>query len=380
MSSTKARHRKDARPVTSVTPVARRSLAAAASSGLALTMIASGAHAAGSTEAEASAGSLKEAGVGTLAANARAAVSTNAAVHVSPDASTEAADVAADVTAEAPVVEQPAPQANTNTDESTSNSTTATNASATENAADSGRSTSNPAPAPASNAGGAVAIAMQYVGRPYVSGAAGPDAFDCSGLVQYVYAQMGISLPRTAQAQGSAGRLVSAAEAQPGDIVYFGHHVGIYAGDGKMIDAGTESTGVVYRDIYETPIGYVRVGFGRRAGAVERSAPRDGRFLAFLASRACASRTRWSLPAFVGPWPCSSGHRPLSGPVLFGLRPLAGNRALPWGPPSSPGSRPSRDPPRASGARAEAGHSFVDASHTRRWRSVALTTRHCEAE
>ena len=242
MSSTKARHRKDARPVTSVTPVARRSLAAAASSGLALTMIASGAHAAGS------------------AANARAAVSTNAAVHVSPDASTEAADVAADVTAEAPVVEQPAPQANTNTDESTSNSTTATNASATENAADSGRSTSNPAPAPASNAGGAVAIAMQYVGRPYVSGAAGPDAFDCSGLVQYVYAQMGISLPRTAQAQGSAGRLVSAAEAQPGDIVYFGHHVGIYAGDGKMIDAGTESTGVVYRDIYETPIGYVRVG------------------------------------------------------------------------------------------------------------------------
>ncbi|WP_315560813.1 NlpC/P60 family protein [Actinomyces gerencseriae] len=260
MSSTKARHRKDARPVTSVTPVARRSLAAAASSGLALTMIASGAPAAGSTEAEASAGSLKEAGVGTLAANARAAVSTNAAVHVSPDASTEAADVAADVTAEAPVVEQPAPQANTSTDESASNSTTATNASATENAADSGRSTSNPAPAPASNAGGAVAIAMQYVGRPYVSGAAGPDAFDCSGLVQYVYAQMGISLPRTAQAQGSAGRLVSAAEAQPGDIVYFGHHVGIYAGDGKMIDAGTESTGVVYRDIYETPIGYVRVG------------------------------------------------------------------------------------------------------------------------
>ena len=247
MSSTKARHRKDARPVTSVTPVARRSLAAAATSGLALTMIASSASAAATgSEAAASAGTV----------GARAAMSTNAAVQISPDASAANADIAADVTAEAPVIEQPAPKANTaettTTTADSSASATADNAAAT--------SETQAAPTPASNAGGAVAIAMQYVGRPYVSGAAGPDAFDCSGLVQYVYAQMGISLPRTAQAQGSAGTLVSAAEAQPGDIVYFGHHVGIYAGDGKMIDAGTESTGVVYRDIYETPIGYVRVG------------------------------------------------------------------------------------------------------------------------
>ena len=261
MSSTKARpkarHRKDARPVTSVTPVARRSLAAAASSGLALTMIASGASAAGDTDAAASAGSLKDSGVGALAASARDAVLTNPAIQISSDAPADKTDANAadEITAEAPP-EEPAPQvdatAATTTDDSAA-TTTATNASETSSSA-------STAPAPASNAGGAVAIAMQYVGRPYVSGAAGPDAFDCSGLVQYVYAQMGISLPRTAQAQGSAGRLVSAAEAQPGDIVYFGHHVGIYAGDGKMIDAGTESTGVVYRDIYETPIGYVRVG------------------------------------------------------------------------------------------------------------------------
>ncbi|WP_454931158.1 C40 family peptidase [Actinomyces israelii] len=254
MSTTKprprARHRKDSRPVTSVTPVARRSLAAAASSGLALTMIASGASAASGTEAADSAGSLKDTGVGALAAGARDAVLTNPAIQISPNATANKtdADVAEEVTAEAPP-EEPAPQADTAAKTGDS-ATTATNASET---------SASTAPAPASNAGGAVAIAMQYVGRPYVSGAAGPDAFDCSGLVQYVYAQMGISLPRTAQAQGSAGRLVSAAEAQPGDIVYFGHHVGIYAGDGKMIDAGTEATGVVYRDIYETPIGYVRV-------------------------------------------------------------------------------------------------------------------------
>ena len=95
MSSTKARHRKDARPVTSVTPVARRSLAATGS------------------EAAASAGSLKDAGVDALTVGARAAMSTNAAVQISPDASAANADIAADVTAEAPVIEQPAPKANT---------------------------------------------------------------------------------------------------------------------------------------------------------------------------------------------------------------------------------------------------------------------------
>ena len=256
MSSTKARHRKDARPVTSVTPVARRSLAAAATSGLALTMIASSASAAATgSEAAASAGSLKDAGVDALTVGARAAMSTNAAVQISPDASAANADIAADVTAEAPVIEQPAPKANTaettTTTADSSASATADNAAAT--------SETQAAPTPASNAGGAVAIAMQYVGSPYVMGASGPDAFDCSGLVQYVYSQLGISLPRTSYAQGSAGTLVSAAEAQPGDIVYFGGHVGIYAGDGKMIDAGNESTGVVYRDIYQTPIGFVRV-------------------------------------------------------------------------------------------------------------------------
>jgi peptidoglycan DL-endopeptidase CwlO len=84
-----------------------------------------------------------------------------------------------------------------------------------------------------------VAIAMQYLGRPYVWGAAGPYAFDCSGLVTYVFAQVGISLPHFAAAQWNYGTYVPQDQLEPGDLVFFESlgHVGIYVGNGEYIQA-----------------------------------------------------------------------------------------------------------------------------------------------
>lgn len=88
-------------------------------------------------------------------------------------------------------------------------------------------------------------FALQYVGYPYVAGGTSlTNGADCSGFVMSVYKNFGYSLPRSSYAQSSVGRSVSYAEAQPGDIIYYGGHVAIYIGNGRIVHASTERTGI----------------------------------------------------------------------------------------------------------------------------------------
>lgn len=86
----------------------------------------------------------------------------------------------------------------------------------------------------------AVQTAYDQIGKPYKWGAAGPNSFDCSGLTMYSWARAGVSLPHSSRAQFSATKRVARESLQPGDLVFFGspiHHVGMYVGNGNMINS-----------------------------------------------------------------------------------------------------------------------------------------------
>ena len=98
-------------------------------------------------------------------------------------------------------------------------------------------------------------FACQFVGNPYVPGGTSlTEGADCSGFTMAVYNHFGLSLPRSSYAQAGYGREVSYSEAQPGDIIYYGGHVGIYIGNGLIVHASTQATGIkisnaLYRSI-----------------------------------------------------------------------------------------------------------------------------------
>ena len=315
-----ARHRKAARPLTPLSdaaPALRRGFAVAASSGLALTMIASAANAAGgSTQSlEHSAGTLS---VGPTA-RAAALAAQNAPIEVGADVIADADTLAvSEVTVEAPgpseeelaaqaaaeaqaqaeqaaaeaqaEAEQAAAEAQAQAEQAAAQAQAqaaqaqaeqaaqaqaeqaaqaeaeqaqeapvqAAPAVSTEDDAAEATAVSAPAAVPQGVGSGAVAIGSNYLGTPYVWGGGGPGGFDCSGFVSYVYAQMGISLPHQSGDILNSGTVISASEARPGDILWWPGHVGIYAGDGQVLHS-TPGPGVSITNIWGSPT-YLRVG------------------------------------------------------------------------------------------------------------------------
>ena len=315
-----ARHRKAARPLTPLSdaaPALRRGFAVAASSGLALTMIASAANAAGGStqNLEHSAGTLS---IGPTA-RAAALAAQNAPIEVGADVIADADTLAvSEVTVEAPgpseeelaaqaaaeaqaQAEQAAAEAQAQAEQAAAQAAAEAQAQAEQAAAqaqaqaeqaaaqaqaeqaaqaeaeqaqeapvqaapavstedDTAEATAVSAPAavPQGVGSGAVAIGSNYLGTPYVWGGGGPGGFDCSGFVSYVYAQMGISLPHQSGDILNSGTVISASEARPGDILWWPGHVGIYAGDGQVLHS-TPGPGVSITNIWGSPT-YLRVG------------------------------------------------------------------------------------------------------------------------
>ena len=128
---------------------------------------------------------------------------------------------------------------------SASNSSGSTSGSASSS---SGNSSGSGSSATVSGGGSGASIAsyaLKFVGNPYVSGGTSlTNGADCSGFTWAVYQNFGISIPRQSDAQGHSGKSVSYADAQAGDIIYYGGHVGIYIGGGRIVHASTAKTGI----------------------------------------------------------------------------------------------------------------------------------------
>lgn len=128
----------------------------------------------------------------------------------------------------------------------------------TENHGSKGSSGSSSTSSSTSSAGQKLAdYALSYVGCPYVYGGTSPSGFDCSGFVQYVARNNGITIQRTATAQLQNGTYVARSDLKPGDLVFFGYgstasHVGMYIGDGKFVHAQNSSTGVVITSLSQS--------------------------------------------------------------------------------------------------------------------------------
>ncbi|MDX3215377.1 C40 family peptidase [Streptomyces sp. ME01-24h] len=115
------------------------------------------------------------------------------------------------------------------------------------------------------SAASVIGFLKAQVGKPYVYGATGPSAYDCSGLTQAAFRTIGVDLPRTSQAQSTFGTQVSVSAVRPGDLLFWGgvgsaYHVAVYIGGGQYLDAANPSKGVVIQQMSNyMPTSAVRV-------------------------------------------------------------------------------------------------------------------------
>lgn len=264
-NTARARHRADVRPTTFVSnsrlsAVALRGTLGVAAAGLAFGLVAPGASAsepAGGASADQGGGSASASASGAGApAEGGTSVTVSAGDTVGEIAAANGSSVSAiidanDLGADALIFVG---------DELTipGGSGASTESSAVDGAGASG--SSEVAESSGSSASNSILdVARQYIGTPYVWGGSSPSGFDCSGFTQYVFAQLGIEIPRTTDGQRSAGQVVSAAEAQPGDLVWWPGHVGIYTGDGQHIAARNPGTPLEEGPIWNDNPTYIRV-------------------------------------------------------------------------------------------------------------------------
>ncbi|MEZ0446854.1 C40 family peptidase [Cellulomonas sp. ICMP 17802] len=257
VSTTRARHRAARRPSTPLTEfaaaasdqmgtVGRRTAVVAASSGLVVSMLGSPASATPGGDA----GALPAVDTAALTASARAVLNTAPVV-------TAPADAAWTIDVPAVTAETPPPPPPVKVKAAAASRSTVRAAAAASTAAPAATN----AAVPQSVAGNAVLeVAARYVGVPYVSGGSTPAGFDCSGFVSYVYAQLGISLPRTSGGIKAAGTVISRADAQPGDLIWSPGHISIYAGGNDQIDSPRPGKTIQFRAIWQSAPVFIRIG------------------------------------------------------------------------------------------------------------------------
>lgn len=234
----------------------RTAVAAAAGSGVLLSLVATPAQAApapasisSSTAGKAVSGTLNSTDLSALTTQAREAIAAAPVVTVAPDAELKVETAAVSVVS-AEENEKYQAQLAAEAD-----------AEAAEAAAEAEAEAAAALDIPASAQGSAiVSIGMRYLGVPYLWGGSTPAGMDCSGFTSYVFAQVGIDLPRTSSEQRYAGTEVPWSQAQPGDLLWSPGHIAIYAGDGMQIEAPVPGKSVRYTQVWQSSPTVIRVG------------------------------------------------------------------------------------------------------------------------